>query len=161
MYEIHVHVEINAPIARVFDAVSDHEQFFAAPLTEGCRLTTPGVSDRNGIGAIREIDADGQHFVEEVVHFARPRRFDYVVRSVTKGARRLPLEHELGWLEFTATPAGTRVDWRSRFRIGVPVLGLVIERVVGPKGAAAFEKLLLRAKANLESGAEAAGASAN
>ena len=154
MYEIHVNVEINAPIGRVFDALSDHETFFRSSFIQRCVVTRPGKDEKNGLGAVREIDALGQHFVEEVVRFDRPRRFDYIVRSVTRGGRRIPLEHELGWLELTEAGKKTRVVWRSRFRIAIPVVGFLLERVQGPKGAAAFERLLVQAKADLEAGSD-------
>jgi uncharacterized protein YndB with AHSA1/START domain len=152
MYEIHVEVEIAAPIGRVFDALSDHETFFRGSFIQRCAVTRPGKDEKNGYGAVREIDARGQHFVEEVVRFDRPRRFDYIVRSVTRGGRRVPLEHEIGWLELTESGDKTRVVWRSRFRIAIPVVGFLVERVQGPKGAAAFERLLIQAQTDLEAG---------
>ncbi len=151
MYEICVRAEIAAPIERVFDTLADHEQFFRGRPIERCRVTTPGNTEKNGLGAVREVDIAGQqHFIEEVVRFERPRRFDYIVRSVTRANRKLPLKHEAGWLELTETSGGTSVEWRSRFRITVPLLGRVFERLQGPKAARVFARLLAQAKSDLE-----------
>src|SRR5688572_11210652 len=101
MHQIEVRAEIRAPLTRVFDAFSDHERFFRGHGVKRCVVTTVGKTERNGLGAIREIDAGGALFREEVVHFERPTRFDYLIRSVTLRGRRLPMEHELGWIEFS------------------------------------------------------------
>ncbi len=151
MYEIVIHAQIAAPIDRVFAALADHERFFRGRPVQRCVVTRPGTSEKNGLGAIREVDVGGFHYVEEVVRFERPRRFDYVVRSVTRGKRRVPVQHELGWLELSETPTGTSIDWRSRFRFRIPLLGLLLERVQGPKIARVLERLLERAKSELES----------
>ncbi|MGE5184850.1 MAG: SRPBCC family protein [Acidobacteriota bacterium] len=150
MYEIVIRAQIAAPIERVFDALADHERFFRGRPIERCVVTTPGTPEKNGLGAVREVDVGGNHYVEEVVRFERPRRFDYLVRSVTRGKRKLPVQHELGWLELTETSAGTRIDWRSRFRFRIPLLGLLLERVQGPKIARVLERLLAQAKSELE-----------
>jgi uncharacterized protein YndB with AHSA1/START domain len=151
MYEVHVHTEIVAPIERVFEAMSDHESFIGGAGGR-CVVTRPGGSEKNGLGAIREVDAMGLHFVEEVLRFERPHRYDYRVRSIAVKGRPLPFAHELGWLEFSELAGKTRVDWHSRFRIPIPVLGFVIERLSGPRLAAAFEEGMGVTKAALEAG---------
>jgi uncharacterized protein YndB with AHSA1/START domain len=150
MYEIVIRTEISAPIERVFDALADHERFFRGRPIERCVVTKPGTHEKNGLGAVREVDVGGQHYVEEVVRFERPRRFDYIVRSVTRGKRKLPVQHALGWLELGETSAGTTVEWRSRFRFRIPLLGRLIERTQGPKVARLLERLLAQAKSDLE-----------
>ncbi len=150
MYEIVIHSQIAAPIERVFDALADHEHFFRGRPIERCVVTRPGTHEKNGLGAVREVDVGGNHYVEEVVRFERPRRFDYLVRSVTRGKRRLPVQHELGWIELAETSGGTSVDWRSRFRFRIPLLGFLLERVQGPKIGRVLERLLAQAKSELE-----------
>lgn len=150
MYEIVIRSTIAAPIERVFDALSDHERFFQGRPIERCVVTRPGTHEKNGLGAIREVDVGRDHFVEEVIRFDRPRRFDYVVRSVKRGKRELPVQHELGWLELAEAAGTTSIVWRSRFRFRIPLLGRVLERVQGPKIARMLERLLARAKADLE-----------
>jgi uncharacterized protein YndB with AHSA1/START domain len=150
VYEIHVHSILRAPIDRVFDAVSDHEGFFRHPGIERCVVTRPGDEEKNGLGAVRELDGGGYHFIEEIVRFERPSRFDYRIRSLTRGKRAMPIEHELGWLELSETAEGTRVDWRSRFRFRIPLIGRLLERAQGPQFAKVFSELLEQAKGELE-----------
>jgi uncharacterized protein YndB with AHSA1/START domain len=150
MHEVHVQIDIQAPIERVFDALSDHESFFRGQGIRSCRLTSTGQADRNGVGAVREIDAMGNRFVEEVVRFERPRRFDYLIRSVKIGPLKLPMRHELGWLELSEHGGRTHVDWRTRFGFGVPVVGGLLDRLAGQGIGAAFTRLLEQAKGELE-----------
>ncbi|HEX4338304.1 MAG TPA: SRPBCC family protein [Polyangiaceae bacterium] len=149
MYEIHVHIETAAPLERVFELMSDHESFISGPGAR-CTLTRPGKSEKNGLGAVREVDALGLHFLEEVTLFERPRRYDYLVRSISLKGRRLPFAHDAGWLEFSERAGKTRVDWHSRFRVTIPVLGFVIERLSGRKLAAAFLERMAVTKVALE-----------
>lgn len=151
MYEIHVRQTIAAPIDRVFEAVSDHERFFTGPAIDECRLVTEGPEERNGVGAFRKIRTGGFVFTEEIVRFERPDRFDYIIRELLdRKGRAPPVEHELGWVVFSEADGGTRIEWRSRFRVTTPVLGFVLERIVGAKTARAFTKLLELAKERLE-----------
>ncbi len=150
MQEIHVRMEFQAPIARVFEALSDHESFFRGPGITACKLTREGTSDRNGLGAVRQIDAMGNRFVEEVVRFERPWRFDYVVRSVTIGPLPFPMRHELGWVELSEHGDRTRVDWRTRFGFGIPIVGGLLARLAGRGLGAAFTRLLGQARGELE-----------
>lgn len=158
MYEIHVHETFAAPIEAVFDAVSDHERFISGPTIEECRVEKEGAEERNGLGAVRRVRGGGYVFVEDIVGFDRPRRYDYrVVELKSARGRRQPFHHELGWLELTEVDGGTRVDWRSRFRFTIPLLGWALERVQGPGLAKVFAGMLAAAKARVE--AEVAAAS--
>lgn len=150
MYEIDVREEIRAPIEKVFEALSDHEQFFRGYGVKRSVVTTPGKTEKNGLGAVRTIDAASFRFREEVVRFERPTRFDYLIRSVSMFGRKLPMEHELGWLELSESKGGTQVVWRSRFTMRVPVIGERLARLMGPRAERAFAKLLQQAKRELE-----------
>jgi hypothetical protein len=150
MYEIHVAMTIHAPLERVFAVVSDHEHFLGGPGVT-CRLAREGREQRNGIGAVREVEFGGNVFTEEITAFDAPRGFEYVVRKLlNERGRPVPMLHERGWLEFTSEGAATRVVWRSRFKITIPIVGWILERVVGPRAANGFRQLLDRAKAELE-----------
>lgn len=149
MYLIHVTARFDAEPERVFDVLADHETFFSFG-SATCRLVEEGKGDRNGLGAVREIRDRQMVFREEITVFDRPRRFDYVIRSLTGPlGLPLPVEHERGWLEFHAEDGSTRVDWRSRFRITLPLVGPLLERRVGPSFADAFGRLLEAARARL------------
>jgi uncharacterized protein YndB with AHSA1/START domain len=150
MYEIHVTITLDAPPARVFDLLADHERFFREPLAS-CRLLAAGRDHRNGLGAIRQVTAEGRVFTEEITAFDPPRHFEYVVRHVIDGnGKPLRIRHQRGWLDLSADGASTRVDWHSRFGVTIPLVGWFAERLVGPRAAAGFRRLLERAKADLE-----------
>jgi len=150
MYEIHAKAVIAAPLQRVFDAVCDHEHFFQGP-SMTCRLVTPGREHRNGLGAVREVAAEGSVFTEEVTAFDPPRRIEYVIRKVVD-ARGKPvgIKHDGGWIDFSPVGDATQVVWRSRFKLSPPVLGWILERWIGPRAARGFAGLLQQAKAKLE-----------
>ena len=137
-------------LTRVFDLLTDYERFFRPP-GYACRLLAEGRDCRVGTGAVREVTTGGSVFSEEITAFDAPRHFEYVVRKLVN-ARGKPVRmlHDRGWLDVSAVGAETRVDWYSRFEITVPIVGWLIERVVGPRAAAAFLRLLERAKDDLE-----------
>ena len=61
------------------------------------------------------------------MRFERPNRFDYIVREIVdRKGRTPPFEHELGCMVFSEAGETTRIEWRSRFRIKIPVLGWVL-----------------------------------
>jgi hypothetical protein len=161
MNEIEVRCEIRAPIEAVFEALSDHERFFRGHGVTKSVVTTRGKTEKNGLGAIREIDAMGSHFVEEVVRFERPHRFDYLIRSVTLLGRKLPMEHELGWLELVEKSGVTNVVWRSRFTIAMPVIGKYLAKAAVPRTQRAFGALLKQAKRELEATVKTTAATAS
>jgi hypothetical protein len=100
---------------------------------------------------VRQVTAGGNVFVEEITAFDPPRHFEYLVRRLTnRRGRPLRLRHERGWLDIVPDGAGTRIDWRSRFQVTIPIAGWFIERIVGPQAARGFRQLLARAKAELE-----------
>jgi len=151
MYEIETRIRIEAPIEVVFDVIADHERFFDGPDQEYCRLTTDGREERNGLGAVREICAQGMIFSEEITSFERPTRLEYVVRSLTtRSGRNLPLRHEIGWMQFATADEATEVEWRSRFEIPIPMVGKVMEIAAGRWSKAGFLKLLARARKEIE-----------
>ncbi len=156
MQEIRASVFFASPPAQVFAALADHETFFSGP-HYSCRLTRDGQFARNGVGALREVRTGDYVFVEEIVVFDPPRGFDYLVRSVSKtSGRRLPLQHQRGWLELVPDRGGTLVHWRSRFAIAIPLLGWFLEPAFARTATRSFEKLLLAARARLDASPAAA-----
>jgi hypothetical protein len=152
MREIHVVHQFAAAPERVFAALSDHVSFLSNG-TVRCRLQREGTTQRDGIGAVREVEGDGLRFVEDITAFDPPRHYEYVIRSMTRAnGGTLPLRHERGWLDFTPTAGGTRVDWHSRIHATIPLLGsLLIEPLVARKLEHAFTTLLQRAAARMTS----------
>ena len=151
MHEVHVTIDINAPVERVFDLISDHATFLTGNGAT-CRLIKEGGESRNGTGAIREVVAGSMRFEEAILAFDVPKRYDYKIVKLTSGGKERPLEHDRGWVTFQPTGSGTRVDWYTRYRVTVPVLGWFIERwVIAPTMRPKFLAYLERAKERLES----------
>lgn len=159
MYEISVAATYPSPPERVFDVVSDHERFLTAG-SVSCRLVHEGAPDRNGLGAVRVVQAGPVAFEEEILAFDAPRRFDYQIRSIRAwGVVPLPVHHERGWLVIEPCDEGTLVQWRSRFSLPVPLVGSRLETRVGARFSAAFRRFLERARPALSDGAGVGGSS--
>jgi uncharacterized protein YndB with AHSA1/START domain len=82
---VQVQVHIDAPIDRVFEAVTDHEVFLRTE--DGAtrtKLLRPGSADRNGLGCIREVRVGRRmRYVEEITAWERPASFEYTIREVS------------------------------------------------------------------------------
>jgi len=150
MPEIHTSLLFKSTPEKVFAALAEHVVFFQGP-EMACRLLEAGNGESNGFGAVREIRSGSFVFVESITRFERPTGFDYRVSSLRHASGwKLPFRHERGWLELTAENGGTRVDWRSRFSIAIPLLGRLLERRFAKVAGRGFEKLLLAARRRLE-----------
>ena len=134
MTTIHVTRTIKAPIDVVFDAYTDHQEAFGrVPGILSAKVVKPGKTEFNGLGAIREINGGVAWFREEITAFDRPHRMDYqILKSIP------PIRHDLGRVEFIATPEGTVVNWTSVFHFAVPLVGGVLGRIA----AASFRWVL-------------------
>lgn len=145
MQSTHVEIFINAPIERVFDAVTDHEQFLTEPGASSCRVTRPGQPEKNGLGCLREIRAGAFRFVEEITVFERPTRMDYLIRESSG-----PVHHEVSRFDFAPLGSGTKVTWTGRFEIPVFLVGPLLTRFSRAVLARSIHRLLVQARARLE-----------
>lgn len=99
---------IPAPIDIVFDEYSDHERLSDLPLVISAKLIREGTSERNGLGAVRRVNAGLMQLQEEVTAFDRPHLMEY---RITSSFPRVL--HDLGRVEFASVPGGTEVSWTS------------------------------------------------
>ena len=128
MQTIVVDKMIGAPISDVFDAFVDHERLADLPVVLSARVDVPGVTEKNGLGAVRVVNGGVITLREEVTAFERPHLMEYAIRR-----SRPALEHTLGRVEFTEVAGVTRVVWTSAFELNNRIL-----RVVEPAFAAGF-----------------------
>jgi uncharacterized protein YndB with AHSA1/START domain len=135
MAEIRVERTLEAPIDRVFDVLADHERYGRFRAITDAKLVRGGESERNGLGAIRELAVGPIRFEEEITAFEPPIRLDYLIREVN-----LPLDHDGGSIRFDAADDGTHVLWESTFTTPVPVVG----RALGGLMAAALKRGFIR-----------------
>jgi uncharacterized protein YndB with AHSA1/START domain len=133
MQTIVVKRTIKAPIEKVFDLLSDHANYKDFPGVKDSELVKKGKPHKNGVGAVREIDAGTAWFREEITAYERPVRLDYLI---TKS--RPPMEHKGGSVRLEATAEGTEVTWSSTLRIRIPLIGGLVTRLVAPQLAKAF-----------------------
>ena len=119
-----VRQRFEAPVEVVFQAISDHERFIRGPGIRASRVTQPGYTEPNGLGAVREIEAVGVRFVEDITAWDPPHSYSYRVRQVS-----LPAEHEGGTLSCTARDGGTDVLWQTRYvmKLGGPLSPLTTQ----------------------------------
>jgi uncharacterized protein YndB with AHSA1/START domain len=119
---------INAPIEKVFDIISDHARYKDFPGIRDSKLVREGRTERNGVGAVREIDAGKAWFQEEVTAYDRPRRLDYlIVKS------RPPLEHKGGSVRLEPSAGGCTVTWTTTVGVKIPLIGGLIDRLMLPQ----------------------------
>ncbi|MCL2419017.1 MAG: SRPBCC family protein [Conexibacteraceae bacterium] len=128
---------IPAPIDEVFDAYTDHEKLSQVLGVRSCRLTREGETEKNGLGAIRELDCGAIWLREQITGFDRPSRMEY---SITKSRPRS--RHEYGRVDFIETPGGTTVTWSTRFAVRAPGIGKLVEPAFGVGFGVAFRMVL-------------------
>lgn len=137
MQTIEVKRNIKAPIEKVFDVLADHAGYKNFPGVRDSKLIQSGKPDKNGVGAIREIDAGAAWFREEITAFERPTRLDYLITKA-----RPPLQHQGGSVRLQATADGTAVTWTTTFRVRIPLLGGLITRIMAGELRKAFDGML-------------------
>ncbi len=144
---VQVQVHFDAPIGRVFEAVSDHETFLR---TEDGRTRTKllraGLADRNGLGCLREVRVGRRvRYVEEITAWEPPASFEYTIREAS-----MPMRHLGSRLTFASRDGGTDVTWIARIEIPVPILGYPLRLWIERRLARAFTEMLSAAKGRLD-----------
>lgn len=108
---------IPAPIGAVFDAYTDHERLADLPVVLSAKVVVPGRTEKNGLGAVRVVNGGLLRFREEITGFERPTLMEYKIVDTSP----VKCDHELGRVEFTEVPGGTKIVWTTRF--GARLLG--------------------------------------
>lgn len=144
---VQVQVQIDAPIDRVFEAVSDHEVFLRTEDGDTrTKVLRAGSADRNGLGCIREVLVGRRvRYVEEITAWQRPSSFEYTIREVS-----MPMRHLGSRLTFASSGGGTDVVWTADFEIRVPIVGYPLRLWLERRLARAFADMLAVAKRRLE-----------
>lgn len=148
MVTIEVEQWFPASRSQVFEHLSDHERFLAAPGLV-CRITAGGSPTRNGLGAVREVRTGGLCFRESITGFEPGESFDYHIDSMRLLGLPLSVRHDRGRLTFVDLANGTRVRWESTLTVQTPLIGTIIERDFHARASHAFSALLKAASARL------------
>ena len=137
MRTITVERRIEATPDRVFDLIADHAGYDRFRGIRGSELLTEGDPPPNGVGAMRRILIGPLRFDEEITAYEPPTRLDYMIKRINA-----PFEHQGGSIRLVAVQEGTRAEWRSTFRIPIPVRGGAVERALAPVFARGFGRVL-------------------
>ncbi|MDB5986246.1 MAG: hypothetical protein JWR16_1299 [Nevskia sp.] len=128
---------IQAPIEQVFDLIADHARYDQFPGVRKSTLIRNGKPSKNGVGAIREIDAGKAWFREEITAYQRPTRMDYqIVRSFP------PLQHRGASVQLKKVGNATEVTWTSTVRLKVPLIGDLLTPLLASQLAKSFKRVL-------------------
>jgi uncharacterized protein YndB with AHSA1/START domain len=139
MFSICVERLINKPIQEVFDALSDHGNYSQFKGIDESNLIVEGVSDKNGLGAVREIIAGGANLHEAIVKYEPPYTLGYkIIKS-----NPLPYDHQLGEVTLREDNGKTHVTWRSKGHITIFLLGtFYFDKAIQKGGSRAFGSIL-------------------
>lgn len=96
MHSITINRVLTAPIEHVFAQLTNHANYTQFPGVKQSTLVREGTPHKNGVGALREIDAGLAWFREEITAYERPQRMHYVIRASHPPARASRRQHPAG-----------------------------------------------------------------
>lgn len=124
MRTIQVERRIPAAPERVFELLADHAAYDRFRAIDASELLSEGEPPPNGVGAIRRIRVGPLRFEEEITAYEPGSRLDYLILRLN-----VPFDHRGGSIRLRAEDGGTQVEWTSSYRIPVPLVGGISERV--------------------------------
>jgi uncharacterized protein YndB with AHSA1/START domain len=139
-------ITLNATAEQVWAVVTDYAGYARFPGITSANLRTPGRTHPAGVGAIREVKAGAATFLEEIVEFDAPRRLVYKIIE----SRPIKIDHEFGCMQLTARGDQTDLEWESRGKVGVPLVGALLDYLMGFVLQRSFERVLSWIKEDLE-----------
>jgi uncharacterized protein YndB with AHSA1/START domain len=137
MRTVRVERRIPAPAERVFELIADHANYDRFRAITGSELVSEGDPPPNGVGAMRRIRVGPIRFEEEITAYEPSSRLDYLIVRLN-----LPFDHRGGTMRLSEEEGGTRVEWISTFRIPIPVVGGLQERIWAPILTRGFRRVL-------------------
>lgn len=116
-------VVLDAPLARAWAILSDHEGFAQWSGFPQAALTRPGHTERNGYGAERRLVGPTGAVVEQVVGWEPQQRLRY---RIVDGS---PFICHQGEMRLRPLGDKTELTWRIRFRPRIPGTGSILRAV--------------------------------
>lgn len=139
MFKIKVERKVNAPIEKVFDAISDHANYALFPPVGISKLINEGDTERNGQGALRTVQTGPFKVWEKITAFDRPIHMQYKIEK----AKPIKIEHLKGIIDLKDLGDGTtHVTWVSEGKMVVPLIGKLFDKKMQKQGTAVFNSML-------------------
>ncbi len=136
MATVHVTHDFSAPVERVFDYLSEHENLGILFSPMRVERAGDGDTERNGVGSARKLSLGGiAPFVETVTAVVPNERIEY---KITKGS---PLRHHYAVMAFAASPAGgTHLDYTITLEAPVPGMASAIAAILRSRISGGLER---------------------
>lgn len=126
IHRLVLHQQFNAPVEKVFQTFSNHEQFgkmMGQPVRRIVDSTDP--QDVNGINSVRIIPLPLIPFEETIRRWEKPHRIEY---QITKAS---PLAHHYGTMVFSSLPNGTSaIEYTIELGSPVPLWALFVKTLL-------------------------------
>jgi len=145
MEAIELDIHIAAPIEQAWEFLSDQEGYTFASQVKEAKLLQEGDNERNGVGAVLKVRAMGATILWEIVDFDPPERFEYHITHFP-----IPFRHESGTVVLTSRDGGTHASWVSSYEVPIPLIGRILELIIGRVFGKVHQSVLTQAKAKLE-----------
>ena len=146
MFNVSVERTIKKPIEEVFAILSDHANYSQFKGIDKSSLLTEGTVHKNGLGAVREIGTASGTLHEEIVRYESPEDNDGKTALIGYKiifSKPLPYDHQLGEVRLSETDGYTHVQWVSKGRIKIFLLGpFYFDKQIQKYGARAFGSIL-------------------
>ena len=132
MQTIDITETIALPIDRAFELLADHANYHRFPGITRSELLKKGAPSSNGVDAVRRVALGNVVLDEEITGYAPPEKLAYRIIA----SKPVKVVHEGGVIELTEVPEGTRIRWRSTFKLKIPLIGWLVTR----RAARQFER---------------------
>ena len=115
--------EFNAPVAKVFAALAEHENLNKIFAPAKVTRLNDGATARNGVGSARKLSIPGTpSFVETTQVYRENELIEY---AITAGFA--PIKEHRGVMKFTDLGNKTRLDYTIDFKGKVPFIGPLVK----------------------------------
>lgn len=138
MQTIDITETIALPIDRAFELLADHANYHRFPGITRSELLQEGTPTPNGLGAVRRIALRNVVLDEEITAFESPKQMSYRIIA----SKPVKVVHQGGRIEMTAVPEGTRIRWRSTFKLKIPLVGWIVTRRAARQFERGFREVL-------------------